>query len=94
MLFKSQFRLWSGCYKAAGVQWADNASGPRAYFNIAKGRHCGDRTWRLELRRAIEGKDSFYSVETLWGIKKAFDSVDREILLKRMVKMQFPVCQA
>ncbi len=94
MLFKSQFRLWSGCYMAAFVHWADNASQPKANLNMAKGVQCGDRSWRLELRRAIEGKDSFCSIETLWDVKKGFDSVDRGILPTCMVQMQFPACQA
>ncbi len=81
--FRTQHRVRAKVYRKFVRLWAREMHRQGLYVNTAEGRHCGDRTYRLELRRLAGARACWVAREVVWYLTKAFDVVPRTIQSER-----------
>ena len=86
-LFRSAVRVLSKAKAWQANGWLSRNS--PAYQNMAKGRRVGDAMWRTQMRGVIAGTSS-HSAEFLVDLHKAFELVDRGLLLKAAFDAGYP----
>ena len=75
-------------YAGQAEQWL--RSHTPVYLNTARGRRVGDCMWRQQVRAAMQHDSGGAAVEIAVDIAKAFENVDRRLLVREAQAMGYP----
>jgi hypothetical protein len=89
-LYRSWFRVYAATLRDDVRGWANQV--PDWGINMRPGRRVGDSTYRLQIREDLkmDGRTGS-SAEVLADVSKAYEGVDRRILLKLAVQYRYPL---
>ena len=88
-LFRTVIRVMAKAKSWRATGWLEvNSPG---YLNMAQGRRVGDAMWRTQLRSLISQKCGMVAAEVMMDLHKAFDLVDRGLLLQAAAAGGYPL---
>jgi hypothetical protein len=79
-LYRSAVRMVAKAYAGQAEHWLRSHTPP--YLNTARGRRVGDCMWRQQVRASLQHDSGGAAVEIAVDIAKAFENVDRRLLVK------------